>query len=217
MLWISSREGNWSRVRFLYSACLKAGIGQSKETYVRSLKSWSVCKSVSSSPNRKSKGGRSYQVIWWAESSRGKCLSIAGNLPGIKTSKRSGAKTFGNLAFHQVRKFTYISRASQTIPKTPKKQDGAYLEQAKDTGNALQCLDVGRTRTYAPEGNWFLVNRINHFATTPLMEMCPAKIIIFLDRIGSSRFHRCLLACRSKRIHELYPKVIKNDDRSLDR
>ena len=28
-------------------------------------------------------------------------------------------------------------------------------------------LDVGRIRTYAPEGMWFLVTRSNHFATTP--------------------------------------------------
>ena len=47
-------------------------------------------------------------------------------------------------------------------------------------GQKNNLIDVGRTRTYAPEGNWFLVNRINHFATTPLMVMNQIKRNIYL-------------------------------------
>jgi hypothetical protein len=54
-------------------------------------------------------------------------------------------------------------KISKNAPKA-QKADIAYLN-----GPPKEHLDVGRTRTYAPEGNWFLVNRINHFATTPLM------------------------------------------------
>jgi hypothetical protein len=69
--------------------------------------------------------------------SRGKCLSIAGNLPGSKTSKRSGAKTFGNPAFHQGRKFTYTVTRLPNDTENTKKQDGIDLNQSKGAGNAL--------------------------------------------------------------------------------
>ncbi|KAF1929976.1 uncharacterized protein M421DRAFT_381972 [Didymella exigua CBS 183.55] len=58
---------------------------------------------------------------------------------------------------------------STTAPTTTPSPHHRPDKNKADTVQTSKNYDVGRTRTYAPEGNRFQVCRDNHSATTPIM------------------------------------------------